>query len=294
MCIAIYKPVGKELSEAVLKTCFHNNNDGAGFAYISTDYHGVKRVKLKKFMKFDQFYTAYKRATDTAPDSPFIIHFRIGTHGEKTVYNCHPFYVDKNLVFIHNGIISGVGTDVKKSDTQLFNDKILKKLPKGWESNEAIQELIADYIGYSKLIFLNVSGEVYIVNEKKGNWNDGIWYSNESYKERKYTPHTTYNSGRYPVTTYRNKWWEVSFHTVETCNFCNSAKPLRSLTVYKDVDNPLDVIFVCNQCHKEVTDNGILSANEMIPLYKYIEEENKRLAIVHDKSIFTDEQTYMM
>jgi hypothetical protein len=58
MCIAIYKPVGKELSEAVLKTCFRNNNDGAGFAYISTDYHGVKRVKLKKFMKFYQFYTA--------------------------------------------------------------------------------------------------------------------------------------------------------------------------------------------------------------------------------------------
>ena len=142
-------------------------------------------------MKFNQFYTAYKMANEKAPDRPFIIHFTIGTHGEKTVYNCHPFYVNKNLVFIHNGIIQGVGTDVKKSDTQLFNDKVLKRLPKGWESNDAIRELISNYIGYSKLVFLNVAGDVYIVNEKLGNWLDGIWYSNMSYKERVCTPFRT-------------------------------------------------------------------------------------------------------
>ena len=33
MCIAIVKPAGTVISEDVLKQCFENNPDGAGFAY---------------------------------------------------------------------------------------------------------------------------------------------------------------------------------------------------------------------------------------------------------------------
>ena len=184
MCIAIYKPANKRISKEILKNCFDNNDDGAGFAYINTDFHGVKRLKIKKYMKFDLFYKQYKRAQSIAPESPFIIHFRVGTHGEKSTFNCHPFYVDKNIAFIHNGIISGVGFDKRKSDTQLFNELVLQELPKGWEKNKAIGTLIEDFIGSSKLVTLNIKGEVTIFNSSKGEWVDECWYSNASYKPR--------------------------------------------------------------------------------------------------------------
>jgi hypothetical protein len=42
---------------------------------------------------------------------------------------------------------------------------------------------ISEYIGYSKLIFLDSKDKYTIINEEMGKWTDGNWYSNDSYKE---------------------------------------------------------------------------------------------------------------
>ena len=190
MCIAIVKMPGEnDISKQVLENCAENNPDGCGFAYINTDYHGVSRLKTWKGMDFNDFYHQYNRAKNISPESPFLIHFRIKTHGDIDTDNCHPFNIDNDKVFIHNGIITGVGTDVHKSDTQLFNEKILKGLPDDWFYNESIKTLIEDFIGFSKLAVLTIDGDVDIFNEEKGTWIGGNWFSNTSYKKRvKYTP----------------------------------------------------------------------------------------------------------
>jgi predicted glutamine amidotransferase len=201
MCIAIYKPAGKVLSRELLKNCFDNNSDGCGFSYVQTDNEGNSHLKAKKTMYFEVFYRQYLRATRLEPTSPFLIHFRIGTHGVLSRYNCHPFIIDKKHHFIHNGIIHKMPACAKKkkSDTQIFNDVILKKLGEGWFYNEAILALIEDYIGAgSKLIFLNVDKDVVICNMKAGVWEDDVWFSNSSYKERKvynnYSKSSYYNT----------------------------------------------------------------------------------------------------
>ena len=57
MCIAITSPIGTEIpTDDILKTCFRNNQDGAGFAF-NTDIHQVKIVK--GFMDFESFITAF-------------------------------------------------------------------------------------------------------------------------------------------------------------------------------------------------------------------------------------------
>ena len=56
MCIAIYSLIGTKIpTDEILKICFQNNNDGAGFCF-NTDNNQVQIVK--GFMDFDSFITA--------------------------------------------------------------------------------------------------------------------------------------------------------------------------------------------------------------------------------------------
>jgi glutamine amidotransferase len=198
MCIAIYKPEEKRISEETLKECFKNNSDGCGFAYISESYTGHRKIKIKKSMTFEGFLKQYRRAIKVQPDSPFLIHFRIKTHGEISTYNCHPFRIDNEHVFIHNGILKDVTPKGKDSDTQAFNKEVLQGLPKGWMRSEAISKLIESFISTNKIVVMNIDGDVRFYNEAAGNWKDGVWYSNTSYKPRR-----SYSYYRYSNTNYK-------------------------------------------------------------------------------------------
>ena len=287
MCIAIYKPAEKSITKDTLKTCFTNNPDGAGFSYINTDYMGISRMKIKKYMKFDDFWRAYSKAIDIAPNSPFLIHFRIGTHGEKTTYNCHPFFVNKELTFIHNGIISGVGTDKRKSDTQLFNDKVLKKLPKGWQYNEGIQTLVESFIGGSKLIMMDINGDVTIFNENKGVWDNDCWYSNESYKPRTPVVYAGVYRGRS-----RQNWWEYDQQTVEECDMCTSQRSLKWLDIYKDPESPSEFVFICQQCKR--SNQELVGGLELVSTEAYLAQVNAERKALYGTRDYRYDCGYMM
>ena len=177
MCIAIYKPEGKVLSQATLKECYTSNPDGAGFMYAEN-----KKLHIEKgFFTFQSFYDAFKKHETKQA----VIHFRIKTHGKIDTTNCHPFAVNNAIGFVHNGIISGFG-DANHSDTIGFNQNILQPLVSKWGNLALFQDpiinLIEGRIGYSKLVFLDRHGNHKIMNEGKGQWDDGVWYSNDSYK----------------------------------------------------------------------------------------------------------------
>ena len=177
MCIAIYKPEGKVISKATLQECYDSNPDGAGFMYAQ----GKKLNIEKGFFSFDSFYDAYKKHENKQA----VIHFRIKTHGKIDTANCHPFSVNNSIGFVHNGVISGYG-DSDFSDTVRFNEAILRPLVNKWGNlalfQDPVIELIENRIGYSKLVFLDRHGNHLIMNESKGVWDDGVWYSNTSYK----------------------------------------------------------------------------------------------------------------
>lgn len=177
MCIAIYKPEGKLLSLATLKECYTSNPDGAGFMYAEN-----KKLHIEKgFFSFQSFYDAFKKHESKQA----VIHFRIKTHGKIDTANCHPFAVNNALGFVHNGVISGLG-DSDFSDTVRFNETILRPLVNKWGNlalfQDPIVNLLESRIGYSKLVFLDRHGNHKIMNEGKGVWDDGVWFSNTSYK----------------------------------------------------------------------------------------------------------------
>jgi hypothetical protein len=204
MCIAIYKPKDKVLSLATLKECYTSNPDGAGFMYAEN-----KKLHIEKgFFSFQSFYDAFKKHESKQA----VIHFRIKTHGKIDTTNCHPFAVNNAIGFVHNGIISGFG-DANHSDTIGFNQSILQPLVSKWGNlalfQDPIIDLIEGRIGYSKLVFLDRHGNHKIMNEHKGTWDDGVWYSNDSYK-----PYVA------PVTTYDwkdSKYdWKKNVTTIRT------------------------------------------------------------------------------
>jgi len=182
MCIAILNPSGVTLKKKVLKTCWDNNKDGAGMLYLQ---NGVLTA-YKEMDKFDNFYDHYAMVRKNYKDSQVVIHFRISTHGKVDLENCHPFMVNEDWGFVHNGIITNAERHVDYSDTNMFNRNVLRKLPSDWIHNDAMYELVCGYIGSSKLLFLNKDNEAYIVNEDWGVWDLGCWFSNKTYKESRY------------------------------------------------------------------------------------------------------------
>jgi hypothetical protein len=117
-------------------------------------------------------------------DAPKVFHARIGTHGKGTLENCHPFFIPNHgaLGVAHNGIITKCADQTSdKSDTLLFVENVLAKMPQGFAFNPAIQEVLSEYIGASKLVFMDGKGKVVITNPNLGYWVGDMWYSNKSY-----------------------------------------------------------------------------------------------------------------
>lgn len=181
MCIISVVPEGLQLQEAILERMWRINSDGAGFMYAEDGKLNV----VKGLMTYD----AFKEAYEPHAGKKMVLHFRIKTHGALNEVNTHPFNVSDELAFVHNGTISGFGS-ATHSDTWHFNEELIKPLYgdiKNFLQIAQINQLLADRIGWSKLVFMNNQGHTTIINEEKGNYStDGIWFSNESWKELSY------------------------------------------------------------------------------------------------------------
>ena len=220
MCIAVYKPMGVDFpSKDTLKTCFNNNSDGAGFM-VATG----KAVEIHKgFMEFKDFWKTLRKSREQyGDDKAFVMHFRISTQGGIRKDGCHPFPLsgDMNdlraldtscdIGIAHNGIItltSGGGRDITYSDTMKFITDYLSLIIKdsSYCKDDDTLSLITRLCG-SRLAILDKRGHCELIG---GGWSasNGVWYSNESYQERRVKTTTWYPS----ISSWGNNepsWWE--------------------------------------------------------------------------------------
>ena len=173
MCIAILN-TKTMLPDEYIKNSWDNNDQGAGLLW--NDSGVLKTYKTFNYKSFLKKYKEVRRQTS----GKIVLHFRIATSGYRGKDNLHPFLVNQDLGFVHNGVISGLGNN-KHSDTYQFNE-MLKQLPPNFLSNKTIIEFISNYISSSKLVFLDALGNHTIVNEKLGHWAGDDWFSNTSYQ----------------------------------------------------------------------------------------------------------------
>ena len=189
MCIiaSIPKNTGT-ITKNTLETMCNNNSHGFGIAWIDEN----NKIQISKSMDQKQFVKkCLKVQNDYGKKSDILIHARIATSGKTNIANCHPFKVDKNTVFAHNGVLDCVEPTEKKSDTRVFNEVVLKNLKKGFLAKDDVKEFLGEIIGSDKLVFLtnneDLDKNTYIINEHNGKWEDGIWFSNNTYCQWKFT-----------------------------------------------------------------------------------------------------------
>lgn len=194
MCIAILKPKGAKITDEALTNAFNHNKDGAGLAYTVNDTIYIQ----KGIFNLKTFINAVRTAEEKA-EKDMLIHCRIGTSGLLDKNNCHPHIISEQCVLIHNGMLDiDVPKESNVSDTVIFIEKYLKPLDKDFYNNPALLGLIEQAIGsYNKFVLLPNSGEGIIINEQAGIWDNGVWYSNETYKTQKIINLNSFNNYTY-------------------------------------------------------------------------------------------------
>lgn len=196
MCIIIVKGSGAELKEEWLKNSFDKNDNGAGFALRREGKSGdiILRKGFMEYKKFLKEYIQFVKKEDEA-----IIHFRIRTSGLTDAENTHPYIISNEYdvlrttssdvvktVMAHNGMLSNVVAKGDLSDTQEFIKLIIsdKYILRGLYKSDAIISLIKEFVGYSKLAFLDSKHGIRMVGSFSES--NGCFFSNETYKTSKY------------------------------------------------------------------------------------------------------------
>ena len=190
MCVIALTTKGNIVNKETLQNMTNNNSHGFGISWIENG-----KIKTFKSMNSKEFI---KRAIDIQSefynDSEILIHCRIATSGKTDLQNCHPFKVDSKTVFAHNGVLDddiAPGTK-NKSDTRVFNERFLKELKPEFLRTKHMRSIIGELIGsFNKLAFLTVNPKLprnsYVINMDSGTVDDGVWYSNNSYKQKSYS-----------------------------------------------------------------------------------------------------------
>jgi hypothetical protein len=260
VCIAIVKEEGVEMpSKELLRTCWENNPDGAGFMFYRD---GAVRIR-KGYMKFKHLWRALRQEGLTVNDL-VSIHFRIATSGGVSQENTHPFPVSTSIPdlkalqlkaemgIVHNGIIDIEPMNLDDSDTQAFIYSVLAPL-KDQLNRPSISELISMATAGSKLAILDASGFSFF-----GRWIDDketkLIFSNEGYMRQKVK--TAYYPGM--------KWDFVKKAFVYETAEVMTAQSLHEVMEYD--------CFICNRVtpEYELNDEGVCAscAEEYFNVYR--------------------------
>ena len=179
MCIAILKTKKGIITDSALRNSFISNPDGSGIAYTVNN----QLIIEKGIFDIDEFVNAVRKAEKIC-DNNMLIHCRIGTSGSKNELNTHPFYVNDDVCLMHNGILDiSVPSYSKINDTQIYINRYLKGLNKSMlMHSKNLHKLIENSIGKrNKFVLMDNKGYYKILNEKAGQWENNVWYSNTSY-----------------------------------------------------------------------------------------------------------------
>lgn len=259
MCLMIVKKPTGTLLKRNLKEAFRCNDDGAGFMYN----HDGKVVIDKGYFGFRRLYKAFRAAEREHPESTFVLHFRLATHGATDSLNCHPFKVHDSLGFAHNGIMRDLGNKTI-SDSAEFCWKYLTRLPNDFPQRPEIWRIIEKFATHSqsKFALLDGAGMYYIANEDAGHWKDDCWFSNYSYLYVAKASYSRdwqhwYGNGGKNWTTYDQckvcgQWFKrYEMMQAGDSNYCSDCWDI--LTQYTTVQ--------CPNCHQTVRLNSKLTCD---------------------------------
>lgn len=294
MCILLIKPKGIDLpNDEILHQCWVSNSNGGGFAFVDK-----QQVSIKKYMDETAMMEELNAMREQLKNTTALLHFRIATHGSAKIDNTHPFQINPVCAMGHNGVIQATIPDKDDgdiSDTRKFAEQILKTMPVGWEKNKGLTTMLLNFVRYNKVGFIFGDDTYIILNEKDGYWDEGIWYSNKSYKTWRYNERSNnqlplllgnQNNSNTKTHGHGGKEWNkdngkdkdrvdanrkvLKMMKKDRCIFCNS--DMHEYDIKTTVTVPLGnhlytyVLDICSTCLKNMR-----SENESV--YAFAEDE---------------------
>ena len=256
MCIAIAKYKGIKLpTKEILKKCWNNNPDGAGFMYND----GENVTIHKGFMKFKTFYKYLMKidSQENLTDKDVVIHFRIATSGKVDQACTHPFPITHNIEdmrkiavrckygFAHNGIISGYGTK-EYSDTMHYIANVISNIHDLEHSEDLIHALATE----NSSRFAVLTGDDMLLG---GAWveDNDIYYSNSSYKDSYYIS-TKWDKwdklDKYEADYYKELYKDEDERDAKhcRCDWCYAKIPVEDA---EWVDDGYEQSILCPECY---------------------------------------------
>lgn len=277
MCIICVLPRDTKLSEEEFENCWDSNPDGGGYT-LSTP----EGLVTKKSCDKQEFKKMWKEdSVKFGATIPRLVHFRVGTCGLKTEFNCHPFIINKGLVMAHNGVIPIAIPESRKdeSDTHYFVKEVMKRLPRWWMSNPALAYMLTQTVGSgSKLVFLDKTGEFTFINKKSGTEDNGRWFSNHSFKWIKNKGSSTSSNVHmgFRGGNYANNWRTGNHYigavNYQTCGCCGAIDKYSNTRPVQGVEWCLTCKGIADYLHDK---KGILF-HESIELTRLIMKSHTR------------------
>lgn len=200
MCVILFKPKEHHLSDELIKECWERNSDGCGFMYS-------KQRQLKVFKSADKLEPVLKKYREVVDEQKknVIWHFRRATVGKVSDENTQPFIVNR-YGWAHNGTIYKLKKKLLKDESDSL------ALGRMFLSENTIdpfakfsEVLIEDFLDDDRLTIMNNNGSVVIFNQKEGEWDNNIWFSDPSWKKKGMGKIAYYGYGYDLPDTYGNQ-----------------------------------------------------------------------------------------
>jgi hypothetical protein len=204
MCLLIQKPKDVEFKEEHLVDFYNRNRDGIGVMYSENGALHTSKMLPNTAQDTLDFYEHYIKGRECA------IHYRMRTHGDIDLINCHPYPVfgfddaehPMPMALMHNGVLrTGNAKDSTKSDTWHYIRDYLHVLLKDDPSlafDPVFADVIGGHIGNNRFVLMNHLGQTTIINKYQGVMFNGAWLSNEyAWSSTKFLPRkqaSTYGS----------------------------------------------------------------------------------------------------
>lgn len=204
MCQIAYIKEGFAMDPKLIPQIMVHNQDGVGFMWQTKKHVAI----TKSFMTVSQVSEMTKKLSDR--HITHAIHWRKATVGNINELNIHPFKImkEKHSGLEIYGMLNGTLNQIKINNDDdcdarlLMNDilsPILHRKPDMIRSPEFVR-LLEQAIGNARILMMTPR-EVVLVNESKGHWDNGIWYSNKYSnnpvkKIKEWSNSNNYQSGR--------------------------------------------------------------------------------------------------
>lgn len=170
MCLLLNIPATTEFDKEDILDFYDHNKDGIGVMFAENNTLHVQKVLPRTGEDAWAFYL------DAIKGRNCVAHFRLKTHGDIDLTNCHPYRVfgegeaDTSVYMAHNGVLStGNAADKSKSDTWHYIEDYLKPIAQG--NSEilfvpAFISMVEKHIGSgNKFVFMDATGRVAVVNQ---------------------------------------------------------------------------------------------------------------------------------